>query len=525
MRTVWDEGGERRSRDGAALAGRDRVRARRRRARQPLTPELVTTRGETELLLVDLGRGQQPARRLRARAGVRRLGDEPPDLDDPRALRALFAALRRAARGGARARVPRSLRRRALRHALLEMAFAGGCGPRRSSSTARGPDSVAGAVHRGARRRAAGRAERAARVLARVRAARARGGASRAWQSRSSEAARIDDRASTGRASTLRRVARALRRAWSETHYHACKRCATTPTAPTRSNAGARRSRRCRPGSAFDATFDLSRRARSAARRSAAAHRDPARAGRQRSGRDGGGVHRAGFDAVDVHMTRPARARRSTSPASAGLVACGGFSYGDVLGAGQGWAKSILFHPRARDAFARFFARPDTFALGVCNGCQMLSALKELIPGAGHWPRFVRNRSEQFEARLVLVEVVAERPRSSSRAWRARVCPIPVAHGEGAPSSLAALRRGPKLVVALRFVDADGRPAERYPANPNGSPGGITALTTPRRSRHDPDAASRARVPHRAALVAPRGWGEDRPWMRMFRNARAWVDR
>jgi phosphoribosylformylglycinamidine synthase len=202
-----------------------------------------------------------------------------------------------------------------------------------------------------------------------------------------------------------------------------------------------------------------------------------------------------------------------------GLVACGGFSYGDVLGAGQGWAKSILFHAAAREAFARFFARPETFALGVCNGCQMLATLKELIPGAADWPRFERNRSDQFEGRLALVEVMASPSLFFAGMEGARL-PIPVAHGEG-----RAVGAGAGAVAALRFVECDGRPAETYPANPNGSPGGLAGLTTP-------DGRVTILMPHperafRAAQLSwrPREWREDGPWMRMFRNARAWTER
>jgi phosphoribosylformylglycinamidine synthase len=228
--------------------------------------------------------------------------------------------------------------------------------------------------------------------------------------------------------------------------------------------------------------------------------------------------HRAGFECVDVHMTDVLDGGLDLA-GFRGLVACGGFSYGDVLGAGQGWAKSILFHARARDAFARFFARPESFALGVCNGCQMLSALKELIPGAERWPHFERNRSDQFEGRLALVEVVASPSLFFTGMEGARL-PIPVAHGEGR----AAGEREPG-VLALRFVDAAGRVAERYPENPNGSPAGITGLTTP-------DGRFTILMPHperafRSVQLSwrPEAWGEDGPWMRMFRNARAWVDR
>jgi len=225
---------------------------------------------------------------------------------------------------------------------------------------------------------------------------------------------------------------------------------------------------------------------------------------------------RAGFEPIDVHMTDILDGGRSLAEFR-GLVACGGFSYGDVLGGGGGWAKSILFHTRARDAFAEFFARPDTFTLGVCNGCQMLSQLKELIPGADAWPRFVQNRSQRFEARVALVEIV-ESPSHLLRGMAGARLPIAVAHGEGR----AECERAPG-VVAMRFVDGAGRVAETYPANPNGSAGGLTGLTTP-------DGRATILMPHPERIFRsvqhswrPDGWNEDGPWMRLFLNAREFV--
>ncbi|MBL8251007.1 MAG: phosphoribosylformylglycinamidine synthase subunit PurQ, partial [Candidatus Competibacter sp.] len=233
---------------------------------------------------------------------------------------------------------------------------------------------------------------------------------------------------------------------------------------------------------------------------------------------------RAGFAAVDVHMSDLITGRIALTGFH-GIAACGGFSYGDVLGAGEGWAKSILFSPRARDEFAAFFARSDSFGLGVCNGCQMLSNLHELIAGTELWPRFVRNRVEQFEARLSLVEVLPS-PSLFLRGMAGSRLPIAVAHGEGRAEFRAADSAGAALaagVVALRFVDSRGRPTERYPANPNGSPGGITGLT----SR---DGRFTILMPHpervfRAVQYSwhPAGWGADGPWLRLFRNARQWL--
>ncbi|MFP7722510.1 phosphoribosylformylglycinamidine synthase [Lysobacter sp. A3-1-A15] len=229
---------------------------------------------------------------------------------------------------------------------------------------------------------------------------------------------------------------------------------------------------------------------------------------------------RAGFEAFDVHMSDLV-AGRVTLEGFAGLAACGGFSYGDVLGAGRGWATSILERPALREAFEAFFGRGDSFALGVCNGCQMLSQLKPIIPGAQHWPRFLRNRSEQFEARLGLLEIV-ESPSIFLRGMAGSRIPVAVSHGEGravfdgAGDPVAAR-------VALRYVEGDGTPARLYPSNPNGSTDGIAGLSSE-------DGRVTILMPHpertlRTANLswAPADWGEDSPWLRMFRNARVQV--
>ena len=233
---------------------------------------------------------------------------------------------------------------------------------------------------------------------------------------------------------------------------------------------------------------------------------------------------RAGFAAVDVHMSDILAGNVSLDDFQ-GLAACGGFSYGDVLGAGGGWAKSILFNPRARDQFAEFFQRKDSFALGVCNGCQMLSHLRDMIPGAELWPRFLRNNSEQFEARFSLVEVL-ESPSIFLQGMAGALLPIAVAHGEGRAEFGEGHNPHQVLAagtVALRYVDNLGAATEHYPYNPNGSPLGITGLTTS-------DGRVTIMMPHpervfRAAQNSwhPAEWGEDGPWLRMFRNARKWV--
>jgi phosphoribosylformylglycinamidine synthase len=209
-----------------------------------------------------------------------------------------------------------------------------------------------------------------------------------------------------------------------------------------------------------------------------------------------------------------------------GLAACGGFSYGDVLGGGGGWAKSILLNVRTRKAFERFFLREDAFALGVCNGCQMMSQLRELIPGASDWPAFVRNRSDQFEARLSLVRIDPG-PSILLKGMAGSWLPVAVAHGEGRAefSDPEALQRLESAgLVAARFVDHRGATTDQYPDNPNGSPQGLTAVTTP-------NGRVTILMPHPERVFRtvqnswhPRSWGEDGPWMRLFRNARAFVD-
>jgi phosphoribosylformylglycinamidine synthase len=231
-------------------------------------------------------------------------------------------------------------------------------------------------------------------------------------------------------------------------------------------------------------------------------------------------MHKSGFTAVDVHMS-DLIAGRARLDDFHGAIAVGGFSYGDVLGAGEGWAKTILFNAKLAEQFALFFNRADTFALGICNGCQMMSNLKAIIPGAHAWPKFTRNKSEQFEARFAMVEV-ADSPSIFFQGMAGSQSPIAVAHGEGYAdfSQTGDIR---EAIVAMRFVDNKGQVAEGYPYNPNGSPQGITSVTTP-------DGRFTVLMPHAERVFRtvqqswhPESWGEDSPWMRMFRNARKWV--
>ena len=241
---------------------------------------------------------------------------------------------------------------------------------------------------------------------------------------------------------------------------------------------------------------------------------------------------RAGFATFDVHMSDIIAGRVSLKD-FAGVVACGGFSYGDVLGAGEGWAKSILFNARARDEFSAFFERGDSFALGICNGCQMMSNLRELIPGAAHWPHFVRNKSEQFEARLAMVEVL-ESPSLFFNGMAGSKMPIAVAHGEGFSEFSLGASKEPseqttvneliaKNLVTMRFIDNASLPTTSYPFNPNGSPQGVTGLTST-------DGRFSIMMPHPERVIrnVQNTWqacgdAENSPWMRMFSNARRFI--
>ena len=228
----------------------------------------------------------------------------------------------------------------------------------------------------------------------------------------------------------------------------------------------------------------------------------------------------AGFDAVDVHMS-DLQAGRAHLQDFAGIVACGGFSYGDTLGAGIGWARSITFNERLSEQFQQFFGRGDTFALGVCNGCQMFAELADIIPGAQAWPRFTQNQSHRFEARLSMVEVL-DSPSIFLQGMAGSRLPIVVSHGEGF-ANFAARGNADQVVQAMRYVDNHGQPTEVYPFNPNGSAGGLTAVTTA-------DGRFTAMMPHpeRVFRNIQMSWTSGdpsaaSPWMRVWRNARKWL--
>ena len=523
MRTVWQQNGETRS-VTAPLSLVVTAFAPVTDVRDALVPRLRMDAGETELLLIDLGRGQNRLGGSCLAQVHEHLGAVPPDLDDPALLIGFFTAVREAADAG----VLLAYHDRSdggLFATLLEMAFAGAVGldvdvaPLIALDAAKGNGATNAALF--AEELGAVIQVRAADVN-RVVAHFAHNGLAGCVHRLGTPS--VGDRVVFRRGSTivLDESRSALRGIWSET-THALQRLRDDPTCADEEQSARADARD--PGLSVHLTFDPDE---DVAESFIGVGARPRIAILREQGVNGhiemaAAFDRAGFEAVDVHMSDVLAARVDLRDFR-GLAACGGFSYGDVLGAGEGWAKSILFHAQAREGFARFFARPDTFTLGVCNGCQMLSALKEIIPGAGIWPRFVRNRSDQFEARLSRVRVESG-PSIFFSGMAGTLAPIVVSHGEGRTEfesdvARAALERAG--LCAARFVDNRDLVANGYPANPNGSPDGITGLTTP-------DGRVTALMPHpeRVFRAVQLSWnpftGPDSPWMRMFRNARVWV--
>ncbi|HET9694819.1 MAG TPA: phosphoribosylformylglycinamidine synthase, partial [Steroidobacteraceae bacterium] len=518
MRTAWSADGETRkvvapvSLIVSAFAPVEDVR-------RTLTPQLRLDRGATRLLLVDLGAGRNRLGGSALAQVYGRIGAGAPDCDDPQRLRGFVDAIVRLRR----ADLLLAYHDRSdggLLATLAEMTFAGRCGVDVRLASATRDAAVAelfaeelGAVVQVPTAR-----------IDEVRAAFAAAGLGPCVHDLGSVDAVDRVAIADARGTRLLETTRTeLRAAWSETSYR---------MQSLRDNPACAREEHERavdakdPGLFAHLTYDPAADVAAphvlrGARPEVAILREQ---GVNSQVEMAAVFDRAGFRPADVHMT-DLIAGRITLDRFKGLVACGGFSYGDVLGAGEGWAKSILFNAALREQFEAFFGRSDSFSLGVCNGCQMMSALKSVIPGATHWPRFVRNRSEQFEGRVGLVEVLPT-PSIFFRGMEGSVLPIAVAHGEGRAeftedaAERACVAGG---LVSLRWVDNHGRVATTYPANPNGSPAGITGLTTI-------DGRATILMPHPERVYRtvqnswhPEDWGEDGAWTRMFRNARVWV--
>ena len=510
MQTRWQEDGESKSVTAplsliiSAFAPVQDVRA-------TLTPELRRDE-DTRLLLIDIAGGKRRLGGSIAAQCFAALGDAAPDIDDPAALSGFFAVMQdRAVRGKLLAYHDRS--DGGLMASLAEMAFASRMGVHvemdEGNLVAALFNEEAGAVVQVA----------SGDVSAVTSAFKAAG-----LDCQSVGRPTLEQRIviTCGGQECFSATRAALQQRWSQTSYY-IQRLRDNPVCADEEFA--RIANDEDPGLSVQLSYDMDR---DIAAPYIATGARPAVAILREQGVNSqvemaAAFHRAGFASVDVHMSEVLSGARNLDEFR-GLVACGGFSYGDVLGAGEGWAKSILFHPAARDMFQAFFAREDTFGLGVCNGCQMLAALKSLIPGAEAWPGFVRNRSEQFEARFSLVEIGPNNSIFLSDMAGSRM-PIAVSHGEGRAelSDEAALSLVNEGLVAMRFVDHDGSVATTYPVNPNGSPLGITALT-------NRDGRFTIMMPHPERVYRtvqnswhPNAWREDSPWMRMFRNARVWV--
>ncbi|WP_145594795.1 phosphoribosylformylglycinamidine synthase [Yersinia aleksiciae] len=513
MKTRWQEGSEQREMT-SPLSLVITAFARIEDVRHTVTPQLRTDKGDNALLLIDLGAGHNALGATALTQVYRQLGDKPADVRDVQQLAGFFNAMQRLVAdqlllayhdrsdGG-------------LLVTLAEMAFAGHCGIDVDIHS-QGNDLLAALFNEELGAVIQVRADQrnaVEKILADHGLANCVHYLGRAVEGDTFDIRRGTEVVYSEKRSTLRLW-------WAETTWQ-MQRLRDNPDCADQEHQAKQDERD--PGLNVKLTFDPAEDIAAPyiikqARPKVAVLREQ---GVNSHVEMAAAFHRAGFDAVDVHMS-DLLAGRTDLRTFQTLVACGGFSYGDVLGAGEGWAKSILFNDRVRDEFEAFFHRPETLALGVCNGCQMMSNLRELIPGAEHWPRFVRNLSDRFEARFSLVEV-ASSPSLFMQGMAGSRMPIAVSHGEGQvevrdAAHLVTLEQN--NLVALRFVDNYGAVTEQYPANPNGSANGITAVTS---------ANGRATVmmPHPERVFRtvshswhPEEWGEDSPWMRMFRNAR-----
>ncbi len=517
MKTVWEERGDKKA-VTAPISLVVTAFAPVADARHTLTPQLRTDLGPTKLLLVDLGAGKNRLGGSSLAQVYGKVGREAPDVADAAALKGFFSAVQRLiAEGKLLAYHDRS--DGGLFATLCEMAFAGHCGVEVALDGFAGNGAAAALFNEelGAVLQVRlAELEHVRQTLAEV---------GLAAQTHVLGDVALDDhvRFNLGGREVYGERRVILQRWWSETTW----RMQSLRDNPECAWQEYERILDVEdPGLNVQLSYDLNA---DVAAPYIATGKRPKMAVLREQGVNGqvemaAAFDRAGFETHDVHMSDIIGGRVNLKNFT-GLVACGGFSYGDVLGAGEGWAKSILFNARARDEFSAFFQRQDTFALGVCNGCQMMSNLHSIIPGAEHWPHFVRNKSEQFESRFAMVEVLPS-PSIFFDGMAGSRMPIAVAHGEGfaefSATSTVELALEQRL-AAVRYVDNTGKPTEAYPFNPNGSPRGVTGLTTQ-------DGRFTIMMPHPERVFRavqhswrPEGWKEDGPWMRLFRNARKYV--
>ncbi len=510
MRTAWQEGNVKKA-VTAPLSLIVTAFAPCMDARQTLTPQLAAD-PDTVLLLIDLGAGKNRMGGSALAQVYKQIGNVAPDVDDARTLKSFFEIIQRL-NGEGKLLAYHDRSDGGLLATLCEMAFASHIGLSVNLDALPGDD-LSGLFNE----------ELGAVVQVR------RSDLQQALSVCTDAGLAVHEIADLNECGTIEimRAGKtlfsangiALKRIWSETTYR-MQQLRDNPACAQQEYA--RNLDAADPGLHVQLTYDLNKTPVAPALLKSR----PKMAILREQGVNGhvemaAAFDRAGFATVDVHMSDIISGRVALTDFK-GFAACGGFSYGDVLGAGEGWAKSILFNPRARDEFSAFFQRDDTFALGVCNGCQMMSKLHEIIPGAAHWPHFARNLSEQFEARLVMVEV-QHSPSILFDGMAGSRLPVVTAHGEGyANFGTAARLKTAQAYTSLRYVDNYGQITETYPLNPNGSPQGVTGLTTP-------DGRFSIMMPHPERLFRavqnswhPAGWQKNGAWLRIFQNARKWV--
>jgi len=516
MKTVWTEADEQKS-VTSPLSVIISAFAEVTDIRKTLTPQLITDQGDTDLILIDLGKGENRLGASALAQVYQQMGQHAPDLDDPNALKSFFNVLQDMNEQGLLlAYHDRS--DGGLFACLCEMAFAGHSGI--SIKLDDLGDSELAALF----------SEELGAVV-QVKhcdtddALQLLHGAGLGHHAYVIGSLNDNDRIEFSQSGNIILSASrvAYQQAWSETTLEMQKLRDNPDCAQQEFDLLADQNN---PGMnvklTFDASDDISAPfINKGVRPSVAILREQGVNGHIEMA---AAFDRAGFTSVDVHMSDIHEGRVNLDEYK-GLVACGGFSYGDVLGAGEGWAKSILFNPKTRDAFEAFFHRDDSFGLGICNGCQMMSNLHELIPGTEYWPHFVRNESEQFEARFALVEIT-ESPSVLLQGMAGTRIPVAVAHGEGRVETANDAQLQKLLtsgLTSVRYVDHYGKPTETYPLNPNGSSQGLTGLC-------NEDGRFTIMMPHPERVFRtvqnswhPDDWPEDGPWMRMFRNARVWV--
>ncbi|TXZ74989.1 phosphoribosylformylglycinamidine synthase [Vibrio mimicus] len=516
MKTKWQENGEQKE-VTSPLSLIITAFARVEDIRKTVTPQLRTDLGDSSLVLIDLGNGQNRLGATALAQVYKQLGDKPADVDNAVQLKGFFDALQILVRND-KLVAYHDKGDGGLFVTLAEMAFAGHCGIKANIETL-GDDALAALFNEELGAVVQVKNDELNSVLATLAAHGLEACSHVIGEVEASDRLLI----TRGEEVLIERSRTELRTIWAEmTHKMQALRdnsaCADQEFAAKKDSRD--------PGLNASLTYDV---LSDVAAPYIAKGARPKMAILREQGVNShvemaAAFDRAGFDAVDVHMS-DILTGQTVLDAYQGLVACGGFSYGDVLGAGEGWAKSILFNTQAREQFEQFFQRKDTLSLGVCNGCQMLSNLRDLIPGAELWPRFVRNESERFEARFNLVEVQKSPSLFFSEMAGSRM-PIAVSHGEGRvevrnAEHLTAIEQSG--TVAIRFVDNFGQPTQAYPSNPNGSPNAITGLTTQ-------DGRVTIMMPHPERVFRtvanswhPDNWGENGAWMRMFQNARKYL--